>query len=87
MAGFNFTVFVQQTTICIHANLQRSKIWRLSILHYTPPPPTPPNVNSTNTPLPAPTNCLMTLYDVLHQVHGIKMRFDHRNDELIFVID
>ena len=38
----------------IPANLWRSKIWRLSILHYNPalPPPTPtrpPNVNSTNT--------------------------------------
>ena len=36
---------------------------------------------------PAPTNCLRTLYDVLHEVYGIKMRFHHCNDKLIFVID
>ena len=46
----------------------------LHSLHYTPrPPPTPPP--------PAPTNCLRTLYDILHEVHGIKMRFHHCNDE------
>ena len=28
-------------TTVIPANLQRSKIWGLSILHYTPPPPHP----------------------------------------------
>ena len=71
----------------IPAILRRSKIWRLSILHYIHPPP--PNVNRINTPTPhpTPTNCLRTLYDVLHDVHGIKMRFHHCNDELIFVID
>ena len=37
----------------IPANLRRSKIWRLSILHYTPPPAAP-NVNGTNTPTPPP---------------------------------
>ena len=59
----------------------------LSILHYIPQPP---NVNSTNTPTPPsppPKNCLRTLHDVLHDVHGIKMHFHHCNDELIFVID
>ena len=44
---------VQLFVESIPANLRRSKIWRLSILHYTPPPP-PPNVNSTNTPTPPP---------------------------------
>ena len=74
--------------ISIPANLRRSKIWRLSILHYTPLP-SPPNVNSTKTPIPppVPTNCLRTLYDILHEVYGIKMRFHHCNDKLIFVID
>ena len=46
-----------------------------------PTPPLPPP------PPPAPKNCLRTLYDVLHDVHGIKMHFHHCNDELIFVID
>ena len=73
----------------IPANPRRSKIWRLSILHYTPPP-APPNVNSTNTPLP-PLHQQIALghynYDILHDVHGIKMCFHHCNDELIFVID
>ena len=72
----------------IPANLRKSKIWRLSILHYTPPPP--PRMSTAPTPplpRPTPTNCLRTLYTVLHDVHGIKMRFHHCNDELIFVID
>ena len=58
-----------------------------SLFCTTPPPP---NVNTTNTstpPPPAPTNCLRALYDVLHDAHGIKMRFHHCNDELIFFID
>ena len=41
--------------INIPANLRRSKIWRLSILHYIPPPP--PNVKCTNNPTP-PANKL-----------------------------
>ena len=55
-----------------------------------PPPPTPecqPHQHPHRSPPPAPTNCLRTLYDVLHEVHGIKMRFHHCNDKLIFVIE
>ena len=63
------------------ANLRRSKIWRLSILHYTPPP----NVNSPTIPPPPPTpaNKLTqlpwfgTLYEVLHDEHAIKIRRFH----------
>ena len=79
---------------CIPAKLRRSKIWRLSILHYTPHPHPPPpecqqhqHPQPSTPPPPAPTNCLRTLYDVLHEVHGIKMRFHYCDDELIFVID
>ena len=43
-------------------------------------------MSTAPTPPPPPTNCLRTLYDVLHEVNGIKMRFHHCNDELIFVI-
>ena len=56
--------------------------------HYTPPPtPECQQHQHPHSPPPVPTNCLRTLYDVLHDVHGIKMRFHHCNDELIFVID
>ena len=37
--------------ICRDANLWRSKIWRLSLLHYRPPPPSP-NIEDQTTPLP-----------------------------------
>ena len=55
-----------------------------------PPPPHPRMSTAATPPLPpptAPTNCLRTLYDILHDVHGIKMRFHHCHNELIFVID
>ena len=74
--------------VYIPANLWRSKIWRLSILHYAlHPPPTPKcqQHQHPHSPPPVPTNCLRTLYDVLHDVHGIKMRFHRCNDEQIFV--
>ena len=70
-----------------HAYLPTSRNLKsgLSILHYTPPHP--PRMSTAPTPQtpppPAPTNCLRTLYDVLHEVHGIKI---HCNDELIFVM-
>ena len=51
-----------------------------------PPPPPDPRMSTAPTPPlprpPGPTNCLRTLYDVLHDVHGIKMSFHHCNDEL-----
>ena len=40
--------------VCIPANLRRSKIWRLSILHYTPPPPTPECQQHRHPPPPPP---------------------------------
>ena len=84
----NWLAVGRKFTIFIPANLRRSKIWRPSILHYTPPPtPECQQHQHPHSPPPAPTNCLRTLYDVLHDVHGIKIRFHHCNDELIFVID
>ena len=55
-----------------------------SLFCTTPPPPTPEcqqHQHPTHPPFPMPTNCLRTLYDILHEVHGIKMRFHHCNDE------
>ena len=63
------------------ANLRRSKIWRLSILHYTTPlprmstappsPPAPPANKLTQLPW------FGTLYEVLHDEHAIKIRRFH----------
>ena len=61
-----------------------------SLFCTTPPPPPTPECQQhqhPHSPTPAPTNCLRTFCDILHDVHGIKMRFHHCNDELIFVID
>ena len=72
--------------MCRDANLLRSKISRLSILHYIPP--IPPNVNSPTTPPPAhkltqPPR-FRTLCEVLHEVHAIKICLHHYNYEIIF---
>ena len=37
---------------CRDTNLRRSKIWRLSLLHFTPPPLPPPSEMSTHYPRP-----------------------------------
>ena len=58
---------------------QPPEILNLETLYFALHPPPSPTF--------APTNCLRTLYDVLHELHGIKMSFRHCNEELIFVID
>ena len=60
-----------------------ANLWRLSILHYTPPPW---NDHSPTTPHPSHKSTrLRTLYEVLHEVHVINIRFHHLNDKIIFV--
>ena len=66
------------------ANLWRSKTWRLSLL-YNPPIVTdspPPPHKSTH-----PPNYDIGIYEVLHEVHTIKILFHHCNDKRIFVSD
>ena len=51
-----------------------------SLFCTTPPTPTPECQQHRHPPtprLPVPTNCLRTLYEVLHEVYGIKMGFHH----------
>ena len=79
-----------QHMMCRDANLRRSKIWRLSILHYTPLP----CPQMTTAPLPPPPAhkltqppWLKTLCEVLHEVHAIKICLHHYNDEIIFAGD
>ena len=62
---------------------QPPEIWTLYFALHPPPLPECQQHQHPNPPPPAPTNCLRTLYDVLHEVHGIKI---HCNDELIFVM-
>ena len=66
----------------IPANLWRSKIWRLSILLYTPPPP---NVNSTNTATPTPPRQQIALGR--YMTSYMKYMESKCADELVFVID
>ena len=44
----------------------------------------PPNVNERLTP---PPELLRTLCEVLHELHTIKIRIHHCNDEIVFVSD
>ena len=67
-------------------SLQRSKIWRLPILHYTPTP------RISTALLPASHKLtqlpwLRTLYGVLDEVHAIKIGFHHCTNKIIFVSD
>ena len=72
----------------IPANLRRSKIWRF---YFALHPPTPtPECQQHQHPQTSPPHqqiALGHLYDILNDVHEIKMRFHHCNDELIVVID
>ena len=63
------------------ANLRKSKIWRLSLLHYPPPPP-----NVQHIPAHKLTYGLGH-YEVLHEVDTIKIYLDHCNDKIVFVSD
>ena len=45
----------------------------------------PPNVNKRLTP--PPPELLRTLCEVLHELHTIKIRIHHCNDEIVFVSD
>ena len=71
--------------VCRDASLWRSKIWRLSLLHY-PPPPLPRMSEWQRTPLPARAQIdsaakwLRTLYEVLHGVYTFKFPFHGRNN-------
>ena len=83
------TNFIESTEHNIRdANLQRSKIWRHLI--FTTPPS---NVSSPKTPHTSPPNkltqllWLRTLFEILHEVHAIKICFHYCNDKIIFVSD
>ena len=60
------------------ANLRKSKIWRLSLLHYPPPPKCQR--------IPAHKYGLGH-YEVLHEVDTIKIYLHHCNDKIVFVSD
>ena len=64
------------------ANLRKSKIWRLSLLHY-PPPPHP---KCQCIPAHKLTYGLGH-YEVLHEVDTIKIYLHHCNDKIVFVSD
>ena len=73
------------TTISRDGNLWRSNIWRLSLLYCTPPPqnvicPPPPPHPQNNQPSPQimmTWEWIRTLYQVLHEVHSMKIHFHH----------
>ena len=72
---------------CRDTNLRRSKIWRLSLLHFTPPPPPAPlgDVNA----LPPPTKCPSShgpLYqnDVKCSAFDMEMVFNFRANKSHF---
>ena len=70
---------------CIDANLRRSKIWRLSLLHFTPPPAPLGDVNA----LPPPTKCPSShgpLYqnDVKCSAFDMEMVFNFRANKTHF---
>ena len=81
----NYNIYIHRNLVRSHqprhhtgrrdANPWKSKIWRLSLLHHPP------------APLPQSPDKLRTLYEFLHEVQTIIIRFSDREGEIIFVSD
>ena len=53
----------------------------------TPPHPTPPHPTPPHESTQLSGKCFRTLYEVLHEVHTIKICINHCNDEIVFVLN
>lgn len=97
-----FSVFGYWYTCPRDANLQRTLYFALhppwmSTAPPAPPPSSPPPSSPPSPPPHTPTNWpsrqiitwewLRALYEVLHELHTLKIHYCHCNDKIIFVRD